>query len=126
MDIVYALVDVIYALTGLCGDEKNRGVGHIGKMLTYLASEIIDCRIVLFDRIPLVDDDYACFARVVRDSCDFFVLLGDTDRCVYHDKANVGSLDRHVCAENAVFFDVVVYLGLTADSCRVYKREFAE
>ena len=46
----------------------------------------------------------------MRNSCDLFVLLGNSRACIYHNKTYVGTLDCHMRSENAVFFYLVVYL----------------
>ena len=46
----------------------------------------------------------------MSDTRYLFVLLGDTRLRVYHDKTYVSALDRHMSAENAVFFYLIVYL----------------
>ena len=52
----------------------------------------------------------------MSESRDLCVLLGDALCGVDHDNADVAALDRHLCAQNAVFLDVVVNTALAAES----------
>lgn len=48
----------------------------------------------------------------MRQTGDLGVLLGDTLLSVDENEADVAALNSHGGPQNAVFFDVVIYLGL--------------
>ena len=119
MHVVYALKDIINSLSGLCRHEDDGSVGHISQVLSDACGKLVNGGIVFFDGIPLVDDYDGCLACVMCDAGDLFILLRNTYGCIDHNEADVCSLNRHMCAENAVFFDVIVDLGLAADTCSI-------
>ena len=94
-------------------------------MFSYPSCEFVYGGIILFNRIPLVDNDDGCLTRIVRDSRDLLILLGNSYGCIDHNKAYVSALYRHMRAENAVFFDIVIDLGLAADARGVNEGKLA-
>ena len=52
----------------------------------------------------------------MRQSADFFVLLGQTLRRIDHQYADIGSFDGRHGPDNAVFFNVFINSALTPDS----------
>jgi hypothetical protein len=76
--------------------------GHVGDKIKvseiYPFVEGIDGAVVLFNTIPLVYNDYTRLSRLVSNTRDFFILLGNACSRVDHNKADVSSLHCHVGA----------------------------
>ena len=125
VDVVDMLKEICNSLTGLCRYEDDRSVRHISESYTDLVGKLFDRGVVFFNGIPFVYNDYRGLSRLVSDTCDLFVLLGDTRSGVDHKKANVSTLNSRVCAKNGVFLDNVIDLCLAANTCGVDKRVFS-
>ena len=120
------LEKAVEPLAGLCGDEDDRRIGHEGEILLELRAVFLHRLVVLFDGVPLIDRDDAALARLVRDAGDLRILLGEADRRVDQDHADVGAVDRHLGAQIAVVLDGVLHLALAAQAGRIDERERAE
>ena len=125
VNVLYLIVKCVYSLSRHCRNVNYGCIWHICKGCAYPFVETVDCVVVLFYNVPLIDNDYGCLARLMRDTRDLFVLLGNARASVDHYKSDVGAFNRHMSAENSVFFDLIVDLGLTADTCGIYKRKGA-
>ena len=121
---LYQLEQLVYALTGLCGDEHERRVGHEREVYLQLLAEIVHSAVgLVLDCVPLVYGDYARLALVVGVACDLAVLLGEAYRRVDDDNAHVGAVDCHEGAQNAEMLDILDDLSLAAHSGGVDEDE---
>ena len=121
---LYQLEQLVYALTGLCGNEHERRVGHEREIYLQLLAEVVHSAVgFVLDCVPLVYGDYARLALVVGVACDLAVLLGEAYRRVNDDNAHVGAVDCHEGAQNAEMLDVLDDLSLAAHSGGVDEDE---
>ena len=82
VNTVDKLEELSDALTGLGRYEHYRRIGHIGKSGADLVLKCLDRAVVLFYRVPLIDDDDRGLARLMRKTRDPLVLLGESLRPV--------------------------------------------
>ena len=94
IDLMDEREQLVHALTGLRRDEQHGRIRHIGQALTHAERILLHGGAVLLDEIPLVDDDDARLACVMRLAGNLGVLLGDALGRVDHDDADVRTLDR--------------------------------
>ena len=57
----------------------------------------------------------------MRLACDLGILFGHALGSVDHNDAHIGTLDRHERAHDREFLDLLLDLGLTADTCGINK-----
>lgn len=114
MHVVDHLKKARYALARRRRDEEDRRIGHVGEVAADVVAHFVHGLAVLFDKIPLVHDDDAGLACLVRETRDLRILLGHALLRVDHDEAHVRTVDGHRGAQHAVALDHVVDLRLFA------------
>ena len=121
MYVVDHLEKARHALTRCRRNEDDGRVGHVGKVTANVFAHSVHGLAVLFDQIPLVYDDDAGLARVVRETGDLRILLGHALLRVDHDEAHVRAVNGHGRAQHAVTLDHIVDLRLFAHTGGVDK-----
>ena len=114
MHVVDHLKKARHALARRRRDEEDRRIGHVGEVAADVVAHFVHGLTVLFDKIPLVHDDDAGLACLVREARDLRILLGHALLRVDHDEAHVRTVDGHRGAQHAVALDHVVDLRLFA------------
>ena len=118
--------ELVDPLTGQRGDEQHRRVGHIAQVAADIVRHLLHRVRVFFDHVPLVDDDDARLACLVRKPGDLGVLLGDALVSVDQNQAHVRALNRGNRAQVRIFFHRVVDLRLAAHTGGIDKQVLAE
>ena len=103
-----------YALARRRRDEEDGRIGHVGEVAADVVAHFVHGLAVLFDKIPLVHDDDAGLACLVREARDLRILLGHALLRVDHDEAHVRTVNGHRGAQHAVALDHIVDLRLFA------------
>ena len=101
---------LINALASQRRDEHDRRIGHIAEVTANLCCLLVHGVRVLFDRIPLVDNNDAGLPCLVSQSCDLGILLSHTLIGVDQDEAHVRALNGSNGAKIGVFLDRVINL----------------
>ena len=123
-DVLYQLEQLVDTLSGLCGDEHERRVGHEREIHLQLLAAIVHGAVgLVLDGVPFVDGDNARLALVVGVARNFAVLLGESHGGVYDDNADVRAVHCHQCAQHAEMLDVLGDLCLAAHSGGVDEYE---
>ena len=106
------------------GRSKEDGrVLEEGQFSTDVFFKLMARLAVLFDEVPLVDDDDAAFARFVDVACDFRILFGNAFRRIDDQDGNVRPIDGPQSPDDAVPFDRHVDFGLAAHAGRIDEDE---
>ena len=119
------LENAVGALAGQGGDEEDRGIAHEAQVPHDVLAHLLHRARLFFHEIPLVDDDDAGLARLVRKPRDLRVLVGDAVARVDQDEAHVRPLDGELRAHDRELLHPLVHLGLAADAGGVDEEEFA-
>ena len=113
----------VNALLGQGRSEENRGVLEEGQFPSDIFFELMARLAVLFNEIPLVDDDDAALARFVDVAGDFRILFGNAFRRIDDQDGDIRAVDGAKGADDAVPFDRHVDLGLAAHARRIDEDE---
>ena len=112
-------------LSCLCRYVHDLRIRHIGKDISDFAFVLSHCLIVLFNGVPLIDNNNHAFPTFVGNPRDLSVLLSHAFHRVDHHQHNVRPLHCRHRANNAVTLQLFFDLALSAKSCRINKDIFS-
>lgn len=114
------------AVDTLLGKGRRKEDGCIleeGQFPTDIFFKLMARLAVLFNEVPLVDDDDAALTRFVNIACDLRILFGDAFRRIDDQDGDVRPVDGPQSPDDTVPFDRHVDFGLAAHAGRIDEDE---